>query len=480
MRPLSTPSKTLLALSLAAAFGGFAATAIRDTVQAPAQASPTPAATVPMAAALPASVGGQAMPSLAPMLARVTPAVVSVHAKQRVRVSPFSSDPMFRRMFPELSQERINESMGSGVIVDAAKGLVLTNHHVIEGADEVSITLADGRTLKADFVGSDPDTDIAVMKIPAQNLSALALADSNTLKVGDFVVAVGNPFGIGQTVTSGIVSAVGRSGLRGLGFQNFIQTDASINPGNSGGALVNLNGELIGINTASFNPRGSMAGNIGLSFAIPTSLARTVMAQLVATGEVRRGTLGLESQDIDARLAQGLGLADARGAVVTRVFAGSAADTAGLKPGDVIVAANGQRIDNRDALRNFEGLQTVGGRVPLDILRDGKPLQRSATLREQPKSFPGLELDPRLAGAVFADVPERLRQSGYAGVLVESVARGSRAAQNGLQPGDVIVAASSGQFADLPGFRASFTRAPAQLILRIVRGGNRPGDLPMQ
>ena len=479
MRPLSTPSKTLLALSLAAAFGGFAATAMRDTVQAPAQASPIPAATVPMAAALPASVGGQAMPSLAPMLARVTPAVVSVHAKQRVRVSPFASDPMFRRMFPELSQERINESMGSGVIVDAVKGLVLTNHHVIEGADEVSITLADGRTLKADFVGSDPDTDIAVMKIPAQNLSALALADSNTLKVGDFVVAVGNPFGIGQTVTSGIVSAVGRSGLRGLGYQNFIQTDASINPGNSGGALVNLNGELIGINTASFNPRGSMAGNIGLSFAIPTSLARTVMGQLVATGEVRRGTLGLESQDIDARLAQGLGLADPRGAVVTRVFAGSAADTAGLKPGDVIVSANGQRIDNRDALRNFEGLQTVGGRVSLDILRDGKPLQMTAALREQPKSLPGLELDPRLAGAVFADVPERLRQSGYAGVLVESVARGSRAAQNGLQPGDVIVAASSGQFADLPGFRASFTRTPAQLILRIVRG-NRPGDLPMQ
>ena len=479
MRPLSTPSKTLLALTLAAAFGGFAATAIRDALETPAQAAPGSAATVPMAAALPISVGGQAMPSLAPMLARVTPAVVSVHTKQRVRISPFGNDPIFRRMFPELSQERINESLGSGVIVDAAQGLILTNHHVIEGADEVSVTLADGRTLKADFVGSDPDTDIAVMKIPAQNLSALALADSNALRVGDFVVAVGNPFGIGQTVTSGIVSAVGRSGLRGLGYQNFIQTDASINPGNSGGALVNLNGELIGINTASFNPRGSMAGNIGLSFAIPTSLARTVMTQLVATGEVRRGTLGLESQDVDARLAQGLGLDDARGALVTRVFAGSAADSAGLKPGDVIASANGQRIDNRDALRNFEGLQTVGGRVSLEILRDGQPLLLSATLREQPKSFPGLELDPRLTGAVFAEVPERLRQSGYAGVLVESVARGSRAAQNGLQSGDVVVAATSGAFEDLPSFRASFTRAPAQLILRIVRG-NRPVDLPMR
>lgn len=479
MRPLSTPAKTLIALSLAAAFGGFAATAIRDALDAPALAAPSAAASVPMAGALPASMGGQALPSLAPMLAQVTPAVVSVHTKQRVRVSPFGDDPFFRRMFPELSQERINESLGSGVIVDAAQGLILTNHHVIEGADEVSVTLADGRILKADFVGSDPDTDIAVMRIPAQNLRALPLADSSTLRVGDFVVAVGNPFGIGQTVTSGIVSAVGRSGLRGLGYQNFIQTDASINPGNSGGALVNLNGDLIGINTASFNPRGSMAGNIGLSFAIPTSLARTVMAQLVATGEVRRGTLGLESQDVDARIAQSLGLGDARGAVVTRVFAGSAAAAAGLRPGDVIVSANGQRVDSSDGLRNFEGLQPVGGAVALEVLRDGKPLQLSASLREQPKASPGLELDPRLAGAVFADVPERLRQSGVAGVLVESVARGSRAAQNGLQVGDVVIASTSGEFADLPGFRASFTRAPAQLALRIIRG-NRPGDLPMR
>ena len=480
MRPLTTPTKTLIALSLAAAFGGFAATALRDGLQPPAQAAPSAAALPPTVAALPTAVGGQPVPSLAPMLARVTPAVVSVHTKQRVRIrNPFANDPMFRRMFPNIPQERINESLGSGVIVDAAQGLVLTNHHVIEGADEVSVTLADGRTLKADFVGSDPDTDIAVLKVPAQNLSALVLADSNALKVGDFVVAVGNPFGIGQTVTSGIVSAVGRSGLRGLGYQNFIQTDASINPGNSGGALVNLNGELIGINTASFNPQGSMAGNIGLGFAIPTSLARTVLGQLVATGEVRRGTLGLEAQDVDARLAQGLGLADPRGAVVTRVFSGTAAAAAGLKPGDVITSANGQRIDDHDALRNFEGLQSIGSRVSLDVLRAGKPLQLVATLREQPRSFPGLDLDERLGGATFAEVPERLRQSGASGVLVEAVARGSRAAQNGLQAGDLVVAANAGEFSDLAGFRASFTRAPAQLILRIVRG-NRQGVLPMQ
>jgi len=403
-----------------------------------------------------------------------------VHTRMRVRVSPFSNDPMFRRMFPELTQERINESLGSGVIVDAANGYVLTNHHVIEGADEVSITLSDGRTLTAEFVGSDADTDIAVMKIDAANLSALTLANSDTLRVGDFVVAVGNPFGIGQTVTSGIVSAVGRSGLRGLGFQNFIQTDASINPGNSGGALVNLNGELIGINTASFNPRGSMAGNIGLSFAIPTSLASNIMAQLIANdGVVRRGTLGLETQAVNARIAQGLELGDARGALVTRVFAGSAAATAGLRPGDVIVAANGQRIDDPGALRNFEGLQPIGSVIALEVRRDGKPLQLSARLREQARALAGTQLDPRLAGASFAELPERLRQAGASGVWVESVAAGSRAAQSGLQANDVVVAASAGEFDDLPGFRASFTRAPAQLVLRIVRGG-RPGNLLMQ
>ncbi|WP_166210394.1 trypsin-like peptidase domain-containing protein [Cognatiluteimonas telluris] len=494
MRPLPSPRNTLFALTAAAAFGGFAATALHEGLEAPARATPaTPtAAAVPAMAALPASVEGTPMPSLAPMLKRVLPAVVSVHSQQRVRVSPFGGDPFFQQMFPGLTQERIAQSLGSGVIVDAVRGLILTNHHVIEGADQVSVTLADGRNLPAQFVGSDPDTDVALMRIAVPKdmpLTAIPLADSSRLQVGDFVVAVGNPFGIGQTVTSGIVSAVGRSGLPGLGYQNFIQTDASINPGNSGGALVNLRGELVGINTASFNPsrEGSMAGNIGLGFAIPSNLAGDVMRQLASTGEVRRGSLGIDTQDIDARLAAALHLDTAAGALVTRVYPGSAAAAAGLRAGDVVVSANGQHIDGREALHNFEGLQPVGAKVALDLLRDGKPLRLNAQLREQPHSVDGAALDPRLAGATFTELPERLRQAGANGVLVEQVARGSRAAANGLQAGDLVIAANSGRFDDLSGFRLGFSgkrgdaraAGPQQLLLRVVRG-NQQGELIMQ
>jgi len=481
---MHAPSRTtLLALVAAAAFGGFAATMIRDGLQTPARAEPVPqAAAVPMAASLPATVDGQALPSLAPMLRRVTPAVVSVHTKQRVRINnPFANDPFFRRMFPGIPEERINESLGSGVIVDAARGYVLTNHHVIEGADEVSVTLSDGRTLAAEFVGSDADTDVALMRIPVpggdQPLQAITLADSSTLQVGDFVVAVGNPFGVGQTVTSGIVSAVGRANVPGVGYQNFIQTDASINPGNSGGALVNLRGELVGINTASFNPRGSMAGNIGLGFAIPANLARSVMQQLDATGEVRRGTLGIDTQDLDDRLAASLGLAaGSRGAAVTRVHPDSAGEAAGLRPGDVIVAANGERIADGESLRNFQGLQPADARIRLDVRRDGKAMQVDATLREQPRVLAGQQLDPRLSGASFAELPEALRRSGVSGVLVEEVARGSRAEGGGLRTGDVVLAAGNARAADLPALRAALSTPPAQLVLRIQRG-RRQGTL---
>ena len=480
MRPLPT----LLALTAAAAFGGLAATGLKLAFDSPAQAapaSPTLSAVPTLAGALPASVEGQALPSLAPMLKKTMPSVVSVYTTQRVRErNPFADDPFFRRMFPQVPQERINQSLGSGVIVDASKGYVLTNHHVIVGADDVSVTLSDGRTLKAEFLGSDADTDIALIRIPAENLTALPIADSSALNVGDFVVAIGNPFGLSQTVTSGIVSAVGRSGIRGLGYQNFIQTDASINPGNSGGALVDLRGQLVGINTASLNPRGSMAGNIGLGLAIPSNLARDVVQQLVTVGEVRRGTLGIDSQPLNPRLLRSLGLAaNQHGALVTRVDEGSGAAAAGIRPGDVVVEADGQRIADPQALHNLEGLQPVGTPVTLALLRDGKRVTAKATLREQPRNADGGALDPRLAGARVAELPEAQRQAFGRGVLVEQVQQDSRAWQSGLRKGDVIIASSAGDFGDLAGFRSSLAQPPQQLVLRVVRG-NVPGTMVMR
>jgi serine protease DegQ len=474
------PAPTLLVLAAAAAFGGFAATAIRDAVQAPAQAAePAAALPVPTVAALPMAVDGQAMPSLAPMLQRVTPSVVSVQAAQRRQVSPFGNDPFFRRMFPELSQERIARSLGSGVIVDAGNGYVLTNHHVIENADEVSVTLSDGRTLEAEFIGSDPDTDVALMRIAADGLTALPLSAA-ALSVGDFVVAVGNPFGVGQTVTSGIVSAVGRSNVPGVGYQNFIQTDASINPGNSGGALVNLRGELVGINTASFNPRGSAAGNIGLGFAIPANLAREVMRQLMAYGEVRRGSLGLDGEEITPFTAKQLDLpANQRGALVARVYRGSPAEAAGVRPGDVVIAANGERIDSAQALRNLEGLLPVDQQVRLDLLRDGQRVSVSAILKAQAKEVDGAQIDPRLAGATLTELPERFRQQGLIGVIASKVETGSRAARNGLRAGDRIGQVNRRSVADLPAFRSALASEPQDLVLSVARGG-RFGYLVME
>ncbi len=475
-RRVLRPLPTLLILAVTAAFGGFAATAIRDALTQPAEAEPATQASVPMAVQLPAAVSGQPVPSLAPMLQRVMPAVVSVNSKQRVRVrTPFDNNPAFRRMMG-IPEERINESLGSGVIVDAARGYVLTNHHVIEGATEVSVTLADGRTLQAEFLGSDADTDVALMRIPAQNLSAIPLADSDALRVGDFVVAIGNPFGFNQTVTSGIVSAVGRNNLPGAGFQNFIQTDASINPGNSGGALVDLNGRLVGINTASFNLQGSQAGNIGLGFAIPSDLAGNIMQQLLANdGQVRRGTIGADTRDIDPGTLRTLGLASASGALVTRVYPGSSAASAGLRAGDVIVAANGQRIGSAEDFRNFQGLQAPNARLMLDVRRDGKPLQLTAGLQELPRD--GASLDVRLTGVTFGELPESLRRQGASGVQVSTVATDSRAARAGLREGDVILEASSGRFSDLASFRASFRQPPQQLAFRIWRDGGRVGTL---
>lgn len=424
----------------------------------------------PVQAALPAEVNGQPLPSLAPMLENVTPAVVNIHSKTRVRVrNPLADDPFFRQFFGmrAVPQERIQQSLGSGVIVDAQQGLVLTNNHVIEGADDIQVSLADGRTLTAEFVGSDPDTDVALVRIPAERLSAVKLSDHESLRVGDFVVAVGNPFGLGQTVTSGIVSALGRQGLSGLGYQNFIQTDASINPGNSGGALVNLRGELVGVNSAIYSPSG---GNVGIGFAIPIELAREVMRQLLAYGEVRRGSLGIQTQDIDAAMAQWLELKDRRGAVITRVQEDSPADRAGLKPGDVVTRLGDTVVVDRQGLHNAEGLLPVDRPIDLEILREGQRQRVELTVQAKASSLNGEAVDPRLAGARLVELPERLRQRGARGVRVDQVADGSRSAMNGLREGDLIVAVNRREFDDLEALRNGLKRPPNQMLLTIVRG----------
>jgi len=312
-------------------------------------------------------------PTMAPLLEQVTPAVVniSVTGSVRVRANPMLEDPIFRRFFniPNQPRQVPRQSVGSGVIVDADEGYVLTNHHVITGADEIVVTLQDRRRYDAELVGSDEGTDIALLKIDADDLSEIELGDSETVRVGDFVLAIGNPFGLGQTVTSGIVSALGRSGINVDGYEDFIQTDASINPGNSGGALIDIDGRLIGVNTAIIAPSG---GNVGIGFAVPVAMANAVMEQLLEFGEVRRGRLGIIIQDVTPELAEALDLETAEGAVITQVQEGSAAENAGLAAGDVVIAIDDRPILNSAELRNNIGLTPVGEDIDVTIMRDGR------------------------------------------------------------------------------------------------------------
>ena len=341
---------------------------------------------LPVAAGLPFHFGGQSqeVPTLAPILKEITPGVVNVAVRGRVsrEQNPLLRDPFFRRFFdlPEQPPDREFQAAGSGVIVDAKQGYILTNNHVIAKAEQIIVGLRDGRRMKAELVGADPEADVAVIKVEPDDLGAVPLGDSDALEVGDFVVAIGNPFGLGQTVTSGIVSALGRSGLGIEGYEDFIQTDASINPGNSGGALVNLRGELVGINTAILGPTG---GNIGIGFAIPINMARQIMDQIVTYGEVRRGQLGVAIQDLTPELAKGLKTKARNGAVVAQVMAGSAAETAGLQRGDVIVKINGVPVRNAAHLRNEIGLARVGEAVELRIDRAGEA--RTLTAKVGPR-----------------------------------------------------------------------------------------------
>ncbi len=414
-----------------------------------------------------ADAQGRELPSLAPLLEEVSPSVVNIstHATRTVQ-NPLMNDPFFRHFFrgmPEggRPQQRRTQSAGSGVIIDA-KGVVVTNYHVVRGADEIHVGLADGRSYKAELVGSDAEVDIAVLKIEAQGLSALKIADSDAVRVGDFVIAIGNPFGLGQTVTTGVVSALGRSGLGIEGYENFIQTDASINPGNSGGALVNLRGELVGINTAIIAPAG---GNIGIGFAIPANMARSSIDQIVEFGEVKRGQLGVIIQDLTPDLAEAFGMdRNQRGVVVAEVQEGSAAAKAGVKAGDVITRVDDKAVASAAELRNEIGLRRIGDTVSLSLLRDGRARTLKAKIAEPVQIARTEDVHRFLEGATLQD-----HEDGR-GVIVVEVASGSPAARAGLRARDVIIQANRDRVRNLQDLQNAVKSPDERLLLRIQRG----------
>ncbi len=428
-------------------------------------------------AALPAEISGQPLPSLAPLVKTTSPAVVNIATRGTVDApnNPLLNDPFFRRFFnvPPQQQQREVSSAGSGVIFDAGKGYIVTNHHVIENADEIEIGLDDGRSLEAKIIGSDPGTDIAVIQVKdPENLTSMALGDSDAVEVGDFVLAIGNPFGLEHTVTSGIVSALGRQGINRDGYEDFIQTDASINPGNSGGALVNLAGELIGVNSAIFSNSG---GNIGIGFAIPVNIAKSIMAQLIEFGEVKRGLLGVQITDFNAEAAEAFGLDDnVEGALVQQVVPNSAAEAAGIEVGDVIVKVDGETISGANELRTAIGLRRTGEKVRVDLIRAGKSRTVTATLAEdaRPAEMAATDIHPGLDGAELADYTDDIRGLGNGGVIVQSLEPGSRAELAGLQTEDIIVALNNVRLRDLGELKRM--AADKRLFYLSIRRNGRP------
>src|SRR5262245_60400316 len=441
------------------------------------------AASAAVPGAMPPAVSESGLPTLAPMIRKVSPAVVNIATRGPIREpgaqNPLLDDPFFRRFFdvpPDTGpRARPFQSAGSGVIFDARSGYIVTNAHVVENASEITVTLQDGRDLKAEVVGSDEPSDVAVLKVKPDGLIQIALGDSSKVEVGDFAIAIGNPFGLAHTVTSGIISGKSRSGINPDGYEDFIQTDASINPGNSGGALVNLKGELIGINTAILSRSG---GNIGIGFAIPVNMAHTVMDQLLKFGSVKRGLLGVSIYNVTPDIAQLYGLGDTPGALVSQVVEGSPADKAGIKTGDVITTVNGQNVKSNTELRNAIGMLRVGDKVDVGIVRDGKPRKLTAVIADTGEP-PTKEVTPQeahvihrgLDGASLVDAPEG------GGALVRSVESGSPAAQGGLRANDIIIGVNRGKVTNLQQLRER-AKGVSTLVLE-VRRANRILLIPL-
>ncbi|WP_417344995.1 Do family serine endopeptidase [Ferrimonas sp.] len=418
-------------------------------------------------AALPMAVDGQQLPSLAPMIEQVGPAVVSVSVSG-TQVSRQEIPEPFRYFFgPNAPRERVQErpfrGLGSGVIIDADDGYIVTNHHVIDGADKILISLADGREFEAKLIGSDQSSDVALLQVEADDLTEVKLAKSEELRVGDFAVAIGNPFGLGQTVTSGIVSALGRSGLNIESLENFIQTDAAINSGNSGGALVNLNGELIGINTAILAPSG---GNVGIGFAIPSDMVKGLAEQIIEFGEVRRGVLGVLGRELDNETAKLFGLESQHGAFVSQVVPDSAADKAGLKAGDIIVSVNGRKIRTFAELRAKVATMGAGSKVKIGVIRDGDEENFNVTLSEaEGENVKASVVHPALEGAKLSTYS----QDGIQGVAITELEERSPAARQGLRKGDIILGVNRERVQSLKELRGLLEDYEGALALNIRR-----------